>query len=706
MAVTPAAGYQVDPSNPGGVVPISQAPASQAPVSPTPQQSTPPASVVNPNTDPIVAASMNAPQGTTVNINQAPPPQAQEPTSTNKPVTPPTVGNLAPGSTGQDVSQLQNYLTQMGYLTPEQVSTGQGTYGPQTTAAVAKLQKDLGLNPQSGAGYFGPQTQQALAQKYQSLHQNISGQVPSNSADASAALTSALTPQSNDPVFGSMASMMEPIMNSLSQVLQNINNPALTATSLQQEYNDLAKQYNLPAMQSQLLNMTNIMNGTEQDIRDEVTSAGGFATDSQVLGLTAARNKVIMKQYNSLATQYQAGLTNVQNMMQYASQDQQTNLQREQMTASITSNMASIQSQMMQMGMTMQNNARSAVQYNVTQMGYTGLAQSAQGNPQMLSYYENTLGLAPGTLSDPTALAGMDTYKNQALQIQNYRAAVAAYQAGYRGSMNPVYGPNPSPGSPGSTVPGQVGVTPVDPTTLTRPAWVNNNVPLTMTADQMTQYMAAQKSATVDPGTNNVVAPGVGYYLHQADGSYVLKSALPSDTDTQYNSIKQTIANAQPFSGSPRVTSQWTTATNKELSAFKDLGTYKVLSTVAPYMANIRAAQVNPGSISDLELLDSYVRLSKGGTGQVTGDQVDIALRGASIADSANVLEQKLQNGGVLSPNQRNQLVQLASNVYNENAGDYKKLYVQAIQGLQAQGIPTQFWANLPDLNSLLSSNQ
>lgn len=657
------------------------------------------------NGAPIPPTPTQAPGVTTQNqttanllLPQAQPAQTQQPQSNTPPA---GSSNLGPGSQGQDVTNLQNYLIQHGYLTADQVAGGEGIYGPKTTAAVAQMQKDMGMT--SGASSYGQQAQDAIGQKYQGMFNSSSGAPPNNAAEAGTALDQ-MSQTSSDPVFGSMAATLAPIMQSLGQVLQNINNPALTAQSLQSEYTQLATNAGLPDLQASMLNDVRIMNGTEDDIRDEITKGGGFATDSQVQAMSAARNKVITKQYNVLATQYQAASTNIQNMMQYATQDQSTQLQRDNLTANITQSMASIEAQMMQMGMTMQNNARSAVQYNVTQMGYTGLAQSAGGNPQMLGYYENTLGLAPGTLSNPDSLAAMDTYKNQQLQINNYRAAIAAYSAGYGGGGG-IGGSGAGGGVPGTTQPGQVGVSPVDASTLNRPSWVNNNVPLTLSSEQMGQYMDSNKAASIDPGTNNIVAPGIGYYLQQSDGSYVLNSALPSTTDQQYNSIKQTISSAQPFSGSPRVTGQWTTATNKELSAFKDLGTYKVLSTVAPYMANIRAAQTNPGSISDLELLDSYVRLSKGGTGQVTGDQVDIALKGASIADSASVLEQKLQNGGVLSQNQRDQLVQLASQVYNENANDYKKIYVAATQGLQSQGIPVPFWSNLPDLNSLLDPN-
>lgn len=678
-----------------------QQPMSQAPVTPQPQNGTPATpGVPNPPAgNSTTLPGSNPPPTTQINISNGQQDQG-------KPQVAPPGTSLQPGAQGQDVQQLQNYLTQQGYLTPEQVATGPGTYGPQTTAAVAKMQKDLGLNPVTGSGSYGPQTQGALAQKYQGLFNAVKGtQTPDTSAAARAAIGGALDNAANassNPVFGALSASMEPIMQSLTQVLNNINNPSLTTTSLQSEYNTLRDQYNLPAMNAQMMNLQNVMNGTIGDIRTEITTAGGLATESQVQGMAAARNVTIQKQYNALATQYSAAQTNVQAMMQYATQDQATQLQRSQATAQITESMASIQNQMLTMGMTMQNNAKEAVQYNVTQMGYQGLADSAKNNPQMLRYYENMLGLAPGTLSDPNAVARMDTYRNQQLQLNNYRAAIAAYSAGYGGGM---IGGQGGSTAPGAQPIGQVGVNPVDSSTLTRPSWVTPNTKLSMSADEMNQLMDKQKAASVDPGTNNVVVPGIGYYLHQSDGSYVLQASLPSPTDTQYNQIKSTIAAAGPFSGSPRVTGQWTTATNKELSAFKGLGTYQVLSTVAPYMANIRAAQTNPGSISDLELLDSYVRLSKGGTGQVTGDQVDIALRGASIGDKASILEQKLQNGGVLSTNQRQQLITLASNVYNENSNDYKKLYVQATQGLQAQGIPVQFWRSLPDLNTLLAGN-
>ncbi len=377
-------------------------------------------------------AATSAPQPT--QPVQPPAPQTtQQPTQTQptQQTTAPAT-NLQPGSQGQDVTALQDYLVQMGYLTPQQVATGPGTYGPQTTAAVAKMQQDLGVSAGGAAGDYGPKTQAALQQKYQNLYNQNNGSAPPQSAGgASSALQPYLQPtQSSDPVFNSMLTAMQPIMDSLSQVMSNINNPALTGVSLQQEYNTLAQQNNLPQMNSQLLNMQNIMNGTTQDIRDEINSAGGTATESQVMAMSSARNTVILKQYNALSTQYQAAQTNVSNMMQYATTDQSTQLAREQATTGVLGQMSGIYSNMQNMALTMRGNAVQAAQYNISQTGYQAFAKTLAGDPSMQGNYENLLGLAPGTLSNPQALASLDTYKQQSLQMTNLLRDTQLYNAG------------------------------------------------------------------------------------------------------------------------------------------------------------------------------------------------------------------------------------------------------------------------------------
>lgn len=86
-------------------------------------------------------------------------------------VQPPTQ-QLTPGMTGPAVKQLQDYLVSKGLLTAEQVATGPGTYGPATTAAVAKLQQQMGVDNSSGVGYYGPRTISALSTSNQSSQNN------------------------------------------------------------------------------------------------------------------------------------------------------------------------------------------------------------------------------------------------------------------------------------------------------------------------------------------------------------------------------------------------------------------------------------------------------------------------------------------------------------------------------------------------------
>jgi len=82
---------------------------------------------------------------------------------------------LTPGQQGNEVKKLQDFLVSKGYLTQAQVNTGYGIYGPQTTQAVARFQKDSGIDNSSGPGYWGPKTISA-----------ISTQAPSNQGATSA----------------------------------------------------------------------------------------------------------------------------------------------------------------------------------------------------------------------------------------------------------------------------------------------------------------------------------------------------------------------------------------------------------------------------------------------------------------------------------------------------------------------------------------
>ena len=65
---------------------------------------------------------------------------------------------LQPGQRGPEVEKLQNFLMSQGFLTEEQIDTGPGIYGPQTTNAVKRWQEINGVENTSGPGYWGPQS--------------------------------------------------------------------------------------------------------------------------------------------------------------------------------------------------------------------------------------------------------------------------------------------------------------------------------------------------------------------------------------------------------------------------------------------------------------------------------------------------------------------------------------------------------------------
>ena len=68
--------------------------------------------------------------------------------------------NLAPGSSGPEVLELQWFLTELGYGGPgEGLGKPDGKYGPRTERAVRKFQQAAGLPVD---GIAGPATRQAI----------------------------------------------------------------------------------------------------------------------------------------------------------------------------------------------------------------------------------------------------------------------------------------------------------------------------------------------------------------------------------------------------------------------------------------------------------------------------------------------------------------------------------------------------------------
>lgn len=193
--------------------------------------------------------------------------------------------------------------------------------------------------------------------------------------------------------------------------------------SLTQEYTSLMDSAGIPALNTELMNMKNVIDGTENDIRNEVTKAGGFATDSQVLALSSARNKVIIQNYNNLLETKNQATDNITTMMgleekdrAYADQQFNNTMQFDQQVMSYRDKMVS--------------NAQDSLANTVKAIGYDGLLKTAQatGDPQAVSRIESTLGMPSGSLVQAATQATKDRATQDtmnSLDIQSKKASIA-----------------------------------------------------------------------------------------------------------------------------------------------------------------------------------------------------------------------------------------------------------------------------------------
>ncbi len=165
------------------------------------------------------------------------------------------------------------------------------------------------------------------------------------------------------------------------------------------------------------------------------------------------------------------------------------------------------------------------------------------------------------------------------------------------------------------------------------------------------------------------------------------------------NKVSVALQGADSGSYSPLAGSRLTLASSRITAPFTNMAAYKLTADGLPYLQRIDAASKHPGSVSDQDLLDSLTKLNTGGNA-VTDAQVKLITDGKSFSDSISTWGNKLQNGGVLSDNQRKQIRQIANDIFANYRKGYQPVYEQAASQLKAAGIPEQFWT-IPDLNKL-----
>lgn len=196
--------------------------------------------------------------------------------------------------------------------------------------------------------------QASLKNKYQGMAQagQASGIPAPMQGNEAKMLSSQFMPQPQGPDIGmmNMGVDQDPFMSSMMMAFQDHFNPDNQKMSLMEEYDKMSKKMGIEKLDKDLINMKNVIEGTEDDIRNEVTKAGGFATDSQVQALTDARNKTLIKNYNTLLDTRNAASSRLETMMNLSMQDRK--MQDDRFT-----NMFNMGMQMMTYRNQMQTNA-------------------------------------------------------------------------------------------------------------------------------------------------------------------------------------------------------------------------------------------------------------------------------------------------------------------------------------------------------------
>lgn len=167
--------------------------------------------------------------------------------------------------------------------------------------------------------------------------------------------------------------------------------------------------------------------------------------------------------------------------------------------------------------------------------------------------------------------------------------------------------------------------------------------------------------------------------------------------------VSEALAGQPSGAYSPVAQSRMATAAARIRKEFLDSPGYERVRDGLPLLARMDAAMQHPGSVSDQDLLDSLTKMNT--QGQITDAQAKIITDGKSLSDWAAITGQRLQNGGVLSQNQRQQAYDLAHEVFQNYKKQYGPLMDQLTDNLQQAGIPKAFWG-VPDLNAMYKATE
>ena len=281
--------------------------------------------------------------------------------------------NVAPGGIGQQPKSFQEI--QQGIL--------------QTAQSMADLSGQQGVPLASQFQQQFPD----ISKRFEEAHQKTKETgitAPTDSTGAKEMFDTFLQDKKSTAIqdFVSQDPYLNATMTSYQKYMDSLNQRA----SLVDTYKTMLSESGIQQIDTDLLNMKNIIEGTEDDIRTEVTKAGGFATESQVVALSNARNKQLIKNYNTLLETRNSKESYLNTMMNLTAQDRQAVDQQFETQMNFGFKIAEI-------NQTMKQNSISTLDRVAKTLGWDGIWNATQGNPQLQRQIETTYGLPQGGLA-------------------------------------------------------------------------------------------------------------------------------------------------------------------------------------------------------------------------------------------------------------------------------------------------------------------
>lgn len=317
----------------------------------------------------------------------------------------------------------------------------QDIQSPDQTQDVPYSQAQQNLNSGGLKGQDLANAQQSLKQHYQQGLQNVTatGAPAPQSPAAGNLVVNAATPQDNtSPAVNNFLNPENPAVQDSTKQLLDFLNPQAERDALQQHIDQLATDRSaLAGLKTDLMNTKNVMAGTEQDIRDEITKAGGFGSNSQVMALTIARNKTLVQQAQQLTDQIQSQTDLVNSDVSLVGDEKQLATQQ------FTQRMSLLNYQQQN-----QQNAFNALKDSYTKMmdiNPTGLRSALLADPAQAQRFQQVTGLSPDSLQGMASTQALDAQAKQA-SIANIYSEIQKRNFDMSQGIPPT-----SPTSPGNT---------------------------------------------------------------------------------------------------------------------------------------------------------------------------------------------------------------------------------------------------------------